>query len=200
MSIVTLVSGGLDSTLMAALTKEAGTEQHPLFVDYGQRAKKREFAACVAAMQSLGLAKPEVAGLSGFGALIHTGLTDPALHVSEEAFTPGRNMMFLLVGAAYAYTKGADSVAIGLLHDDTAIFPDQTSSFLRSAESLLTTIMGVRMAVLAPLKDFFKQDVVAVASQKGIAGTYSCHVGGEKPCGECIACQEFNFLGAKNGW
>ena len=42
MSIVTLVSGGLDSTLVALLTRDAGIQQHPLFIDYGQRAKTLE--------------------------------------------------------------------------------------------------------------------------------------------------------------
>ena len=38
MSIVTLVSGGLDSTLVAKLAQEQGLQIFPLFVDYGQRA------------------------------------------------------------------------------------------------------------------------------------------------------------------
>jgi 7-cyano-7-deazaguanine synthase in queuosine biosynthesis len=41
MSIVTLVSGGLDSTLVALLARDEGLEQYPLFVDYGQRAKDK---------------------------------------------------------------------------------------------------------------------------------------------------------------
>ena len=46
MSIVTLVSGGLDSTLVALLARDEGLEQYPLFVDYGQRAKDKELSAC----------------------------------------------------------------------------------------------------------------------------------------------------------
>ena len=42
MSIVTLVSGGLDSTLVAKLAQEEGLRQHPLFIDYGQRSRDRE--------------------------------------------------------------------------------------------------------------------------------------------------------------
>lgn len=196
MSTVTLVSGGLDSTLMACLAKEVGTEQHPLFIDYGQRAKRRELAACRRAMARLGLPEPKVAGLAGFGALIRSGLTDPNLRVLEDAFTPGRNFLFLLTGAAYAYQKRADAVAIGLLHEDTSLFPDQTRRFLASAEANLTLAIGRPIRVLAPLADFHKKEVVALARKKGIDQTYSCHLGEEKPCGHCIACKEFQFEGA----
>lgn len=193
MSIVTLVSGGLDSTLMALMTQETGIEQFPLFVDYGQRARDRELSACQRSMARLGLPTPQVAGLGGYGVLIRSGLTDPRLHAVEDAFTPGRNMLFLLVGAAFAYQTGADAVAIGLLHEDDSLFPDQTSTFLAQAEGMLATIMGRPINVLAPLSKFHKRDVVALAKSKGIDGTYSCHLGGEQPCGSCIACREFQF-------
>lgn len=193
MSIVTLVSGGLDSSLVALLTKEAGTTQFPLFVDYGQRARERELRACRAGLKRLGLLPPRVAQLSGYGKLIRSGLTDDNLHVMEDAFTPGRNMMFLLVGAAYACTVNASGVAIGLLHESTSLFPDQTGEFLSEAQRMLSQCMGRQLRVLAPLATFTKKDVVALAKKKGLRGTYSCHVGGAKPCGKCISCREFRF-------
>ncbi len=193
MSIVTLVSGGLDSVLVAKLAQEEGLQQYPLFVDYGQRSRDRELAACRRAMIDLNLPEPKLADLSGFGALIRSGLTDPNLHIVDDAFTPGRNMLFLLTAAAYAYQVGADTVSIGLLHESTHLFPDQTSAFLHDAEGLISSCMGKSIRVLAPLADFHKADVVALARHKGIENTYSCHIGGEKACGECIACNEYKF-------
>lgn len=193
MSVVTLVSGGLDSTLVAFLTRETGVQQHPLFINYGQRSYIRELNACKTSLKRIGLPEPIVANLPGFGQLIKSGLTDPTLRVHEDAFTPGRNMLFLLVAAAHAYQMNADAVAIGLLHESTSLFPDQTSGFLAEAEALISRCMGRPIKVLAPLSSFFKKDVVALAAEKGIQGTYSCHVGDEEPCGVCIACREFNF-------
>ncbi|WP_027579793.1 7-cyano-7-deazaguanine synthase [Bradyrhizobium sp. Ai1a-2] len=193
MSVVTLVSGGLDSTLVAYLTRETGVEQHPLFINYGQRSCQRELEACRSSLRRIGLAEPTVADLSGFGHLIRSGLTDTKLRVYEDAFTPGRNMLFLLVAAAHAHQVNADAVAIGLLHESTSLFPDQTSAFLSGAEKMITRCMGKPIKVLAPLASFYKKDVVSLAAQKGIRGTYSCHVGNEEPCGACIACKEFNF-------
>ena len=191
MSTVSLVSGGLDSTLMAALARDVGEEQFPLFVDFGQRAKVRELIACQRAMAALELPEPVIMDVSGFGTTIRSGLTDSSLRVYEDAFTPARNLLFLLAGAAYAYQVGADTVAIGLLHEDTSLFPDQTLSFLASAQATLELAIDRPIKVIAPLADFHKADVVALALEKGIEQTYSCHLGGEEPCGRCIACKEF---------
>lgn len=199
MSIVTLVSGGLDSTLLSKLAQEEDLQQFPLFVDYGQIACERELAACRGTMDKLGLPTPKVARLSGYGELIQSGLTNQKLRVLEDAFTPGRNMLFLLTAAAYACQVGADTVSIGLLHEDTSLFPDQTSEFLTEAQSMLSLCMGENIKVIAPLSGFHKIEVVELAATKGISGSYSCHAGGEEPCGVCIACNEFNFEESNNG-
>ena len=88
-------------------------------------------------MAALGLSAPQVAELGGFGKLIHSGLTDRSQRILEDAYTPGRNMLFLLTAAAYAERTGANAVAIGLLHDQSCIFEDQSSDFLKAAENLL---------------------------------------------------------------
>ncbi len=193
MSIITLVSGGLDSTLVAKLAQEEGLRQYPLFIDYGQICRDRELMACKEAMVSLNLPEPKVANLAGYGELIHSGLTDPKLHIIEDAFTPGRNMLFLLMASAYAFQVGADAVSIALLHEDASLFPDQTSEFLREAEQLINRCMGRNIRILAPLALYHKVDVVLLAESKGIRNTYSCHKGDEQPCGNCIACNEFKF-------
>jgi len=106
---------------------------------------------------------------------------------------PGRNLLFLLLGATYACSVGANSISIGLLHEDLSIFPDQTKEFITKTQDLISIITGRDLQILTPLMDFMKIDVVALAKKKGITGTYSCHAGGAQPCGECIACKEYNF-------
>jgi 7-cyano-7-deazaguanine synthase len=193
MAIVTLVSGGLDSTLMAVLAREANIRQFPLFVNYGQRALRQELAACRRSMRSNHLPEPAVMDVAGFGNIIRSGLTDRTLHAFEDAFTPGRNLLFLLLGAAYAYEVQASAVSIGLLSERTSLFPDQTSHFVLSAEALLSESIGRTFKILVPLMEFSKRDVVAVARKKKITGTYSCHVGGINPCGRCISCREIDM-------
>jgi 7-cyano-7-deazaguanine synthase len=192
LSIVTLVSGGLDSTLVAALVAEEGRAQYPLFIDYGQKARERELSACRRSMERLGLPEPRIANLAGYGALIASGLTDPGKDVVADAFTPGRNALFLLIAGSYAATVEAGTVAIGLLDERFRLFPDQSRLFLEESERFLTRALGRDIAVIAPLMSMCKADVVRLTESKGIRyGTYSCHEGGEKPCGRCIACREY---------
>lgn len=199
MSIVTLVSGGLDSTLMAVLTKEEGITQFPLFINYGQICKEQELRACKIVHNNLKLPKPVVMDISGFGRLISSGLTDPKKRVNEDAFLPGRNLLFLLAGSSYAFQTNSSAVAIALLSEKSSIFPDQTSSFLSKAQDMISQTMGRDIQIIAPLMEFSKVDVVKLANKKGVTDTYSCHSGTEKPCGICVSCIERIAAETKGG-
>jgi len=190
MSIVTLVSGGLDSSLMALLAKKEGIIQHPLFIDYGQLAREKELRACRAIHAAHGLPKPVVVTLSGFGEVISSGLTDREKDIFADAFLPGRNLLFLLAGAAYAYQVNANAIAIGLLNEETHLFPDQTAQFLIQAEAILSLCMERNIQVIAPLMKFYKSDVIRLATKYRLSRTYSCHSGLDEPCGVCVSCRE----------
>jgi 7-cyano-7-deazaguanine synthase len=194
MSVVNLVSGGLDSTLIAVMMKEEGIDQFPLFIDYGQRAAMREWQTCQDVHGRHELPTPVRMDLSGYGAVIATGLTREALNIKTDAFTPGRNLMFLLMGAAYAHQVGVGAIAMGLLSEKFSLFPDQRSDFLKESESTLAIALGHPIKIVTPLFEFSKADVVELAMQKGIFGTYSCHAGGSTPCGTCISCLEFSNI------
>lgn len=191
MSLVNLVSGGLDSTLVGVLAREEGVKVFPLFIDYGQRAREKEWETCQLVHAKLGLPTPTRMDLSGFGRVIRSGLTSEELDVKSDAFTPGRNLMFLLMGSAYAYQVGASTVSVGLLAERFSLFPDQRSEFIEQAERTIEVALGRRITVVTPLAEFSKADVVTLAQEKGIVGTYSCHAGGSQPCGQCISCLEF---------
>lgn len=193
MSTVILLSGGIDSCLMSILTKEAGVEQKALFINYGQLNYEREYEAVVKHAKRFELSKPTLMDISAFGQSITSGLTDHKKHIVDEAFLPGRNLLLLLIGSAYAFHNNCKSVSIGLLKEDTAIFPDQTDDFINSAEYAISKAMGKSIDIVTPLRDFYKSDVVSLAEEKGIIDSYSCHAGTEQPCGICISCLEFQF-------
>lgn len=193
-SLINLVSGGLDSTLVGVLAQEEGIDVYPLFVDYGQHAAEKEWDACRRVHHQLNLPAPIRMDLSGFGAVIRSGLTSTDLDVKIDAFTPGRNLMFLLMGSAYAYQVGASTVAIGLLAEKFSLFPDQRLAFIEQAERTIEFSLGHRIRIATPLIDFSKADVVKLAQEKGISRTYSCHAGGSEPCRKCISCLEFSFV------
>jgi 7-cyano-7-deazaguanine synthase len=186
MSIITLVSGGLDSTLMSLLTQEERIMQYPLFIDYGQ--------TCLFNFCRYKLPVPKVVQLSGYGSLLSSGLTDSSKRIYEDAFLPCRNLMFITVGAAYAHQCGSNAVAIGLLDEAYSLFPDQSKTFVIDAEALVSKSLGHKIRILTPLMSFSKAEVVRIAKEKGINGTYSCHAGTDIPCGMCVACREYNGL------
>lgn len=191
MSMVTLVSGGLDSTVMAVLAREERVEQFPLFIDYGQLNREKELGACISNFKRYNLPTPTVMKLDGYGTLLSSGLTDKKKRIYEDAFLPCRNLTFLTMGAAFAYQRGADAVGIGLLDESYSLFGDQTRGFAIEAEALISRCLGKSMRILTPLMSFSKADVVAIARDIGVKETYSCHAGTEIPCGVCIACREY---------
>lgn len=194
MSVVTLLSGGMDSCLMSVLAMEAGVEQRPVFINYGQINFEREILAVRGHINKFGLPECTEVDISGFGSVITSGLTDRGKHIVDEAFLPGRNLLFLLIASSFAVQNNCKSISIGLLREDTAIFPDQTNDFLISAEYTISKAMGKTIEIVAPLRDFYKKDVIEMANEKGIS-SYSCHMGGEEPCGACISCKEFQIKG-----
>lgn len=190
MSIVNLVSGGLDSTLVGVLAQDEGIEVHPLFIDYGQRASEREWQACKAVHNRFGMPRPTRMNISGFGKVIRSGLTSAHKHVRNDAFTPGRNLLLLTLGAAFSLQVGASVVAIGLLSERFSLFPDQTGNFVEQAEKAIVSALGRPIKIVMPLSDFSKADIIRLAKEKGINNTYSCHTGMKAPCGKCISCLE----------
>lgn len=195
MRVVTLVSGGLDSSVMCYLLAREGYEQVPVFVDYGQLSRHKEWNACRRVLRQLSLPGPVRVELQGYGRAFTSGITNRHSRMFDDAFLPGRNMLFLLVAASRAYQSRCDAVAIGLLHPRSHLFGDQTRSFLRKAQAVLSSALGSPLRVLAPLIQLNKADVLALAARLGVKGTYSCHAGGLRPCGVCISCRE--ILGAR---
>jgi 7-cyano-7-deazaguanine synthase len=175
---------------MSLMAHEEGIVIAPLFIDYGQLSSDQEWKACKHLHGTYGLPLVKRMDVSGFGKIVPSGITDSAMRINEDAFLPGRNLLLLLCGAAYAYSIQADGVAIGLLDPKDCLFPDQTLDFLSKTEDMIETIMKKRIAVLTPLIEFTKADILSLAKVRGLQDTYSCHAGGDEPCGKCVACIE----------
>ena len=187
MKIVVLASGGIDSALMLSMFKQQKHESIPLFFNYGQLALEKEWNACQTICEKMEL-KPFMMNIEGFGKL-PSGLTQSHLDIYDDAFLPTRNLTFVTLGAAYAYSNNADVVAIGLLSNP--VFPDQTKEFIKNAEISISTSLGKKIHLLAPLIDLDKRDILNMAKDfPHSSETYFCHSGTETPCGKCISCRE----------
>src|SRR3989338_5573205 len=142
MTIVALVSGGIDSVVMCKLIEKQGETVAPLHIDYGHLAAAKEWATCQQLFKECNLPESKKVDLNGYGKLLPSGLTDPTKDIHKDAFLPCRNMLFLLVGGAYAFSIGAKGVAIGLLTEKSHIFPDQTEEFIVNTNIALNSALG----------------------------------------------------------
>ncbi len=189
MRVVVLSSGGIDSSVILQQLQRRGHKVFPLFVDYGQLASEKEWLSCQKICEFLKLI-PEKIDAHDFGRLVPSGLTNSNVDIEKNAFTPTRNLLFLTLGSAYGYGKGAYVVAIGILTNP--IFPDQTTDFLTQTQKIMSIALGVNITILTPLISSDKFDSIMLARKYGLPLdlTYSCHAGTEKPCGKCISCKE----------
>lgn len=201
---VVIVSGGLDSTVLAYLLQACGTQMTLLSFDYGQRHRvELDFAAKTAS--ALG-ARHEVMDLSVLGGVIQgSALTDGGVAVPDGHYTdasmrvtvvPNRNAIMLDVGVGLAVATGADAVAFGAHAGDHPIYPDCRASFTRSFEQ--TARLGNEgfiaddFQVLAPFLACSKSDIVGLGAVLGVPfeHTWSCYCGASQHCGSCGTCTE----------
>jgi 7-cyano-7-deazaguanine synthase len=201
---VVLVSGGLDSMVVAALAVEAGHTLIALTIDYNQRHRiELEAAARIAAY--LGATRHIVLplDLSRFGG---SSLTDSAMAVPKKGVQPGipstyvpaRNTVFLSLALGLAEATGARDIHIGVNALDYSGYPDCRPEFVAAFENLanLATKAGVegdRFTVHTPLLHMTKADIAVEAARLGIdAGmSWSCYdpQPGNLHCGQCDSCR-----------
>jgi 7-cyano-7-deazaguanine synthase len=201
---VTIISGGLDSTVLAYLLHRNGAALTLLSFDYGQRHRTeltyaRRTAEVLHAEHHLVDLTGLVTLLTG-SALTDTKVDVPDGHYSDAAMratvVPNRNAIMLDVAVARAVSAGADAVAFGAHAGDHPIYPDCRPEFLRAYQQMASAanegFAHPRFRVLAPFIDVAKSDIAALGAHLGVpfADTWSCYKGGPAHCGRCGTCVE----------
>ena len=196
-SAVVLLSGGLDSTTVAAIARERGYRILALTIDYNQRHRiEIDAAARVAAIY----AERHIVlplDLRGFGGSALTADIDvpksgvePGIPVT---YVPARNTIFLSVALGWAEAAGARDLFIGVNALDYSGYPDCRPEFIAAFEALanIATRDG-GFTVHTPLSAMTKADIVreGVRLCVDLSMTWSCYdpVGG-RPCGACDSCR-----------
>lgn len=200
---VVLLSGGLDSMVVAAIAGERGHAVHALSIDYGQR-HRRELEAARAIGQRLGLASHVVLplDLTVFGGSALTAdIAVPKTGVETGipvTYVPARNLVFLALTTAFAETACARDVFIGVNAIDYSGYPDCRPEFIASfAETArLGTKAGVEGApftIHAPLQHMSKADIARECIRLGLdpAWSWSCYDPTDDgiACGLCDSCR-----------
>lgn len=200
---VVLLSGGLDSMVVAALAAERGHAVHALSVDYGQR-HRRELEAARHIAARLQVARHVVLplDLTVFGgsaltaniAVPKSGV-EPGIPVT---YVPARNLVFLALTTAFAETVNARDIFIGVNAIDYSGYPDCRPEFIASfAETArLGTKAGTEgrpFTIHAPLQAMSKADIAGECARLGLdpAWSWSCYdpTPAGIACGRCDSCR-----------
>ncbi len=197
---ICLLSGGMDSYVAAALTRQEGYTLYGLSFYYGQKNRKELLAAKkIAAWLKmkkhwvLNLPLPKAA----------SSLTDPGKKIPHRTVTgiastyvPARNTIFLSYALAYAETCQAQAIVIGVNAVDYSGYPDCRPEYIRQFQNLInvalkTTIQGKSVLLKAPLLFLSKAEIVKKGICLGLdfALSWSCYHSGSKPCGVCPSCR-----------
>jgi 7-cyano-7-deazaguanine synthase len=200
---IVLLSGGMDSMVVAGLAREAGFRLHALTIDYNQRHRvELEAAARIAAF--LGAERHIVLPLDlrrFGGSALTADLAVPKHGVGEGipiTYVPARNTIFLSLCLGWAEALGARDLFIGVNALDYSGYPDCRPDFIAAFTEManLATKAGVeggRFTVHTPLMAMTKADIAREAARLGLdAGmSWSCYdpAPDGRHCGLCDSCR-----------
>ena len=200
---VVLLSGGLDSSTVAAIARAAGFDVYALTVRYGQ-VHAREVDAARAVAQALGAVRHieldldlraiAVSALTGASAVPKDRTADDEI---PATYVPARNTIFLSLALAWAESLGAADVFIGVNALDYSGYPDCRPDYIAAFERLarLATRAGVggaEITVHAPLIHMTKAQIIRRGVELGVdyGLTHSCYdpLPDGRPCRHCDSC------------
>ena len=202
---VVLASGGLDSTVTAAVARQAGYGLYLLTLAYQQRhaveiERAKQVAVALKAEHHLVLA----VDLQSIGGSALTGdipVPKDQCHSDRGrdvpvTYVPGRNLIFLSIAAAHAEVVGASVIYFGANVVDYSGYPDCRPEFIRAVETALQlgTKMGMtggRFEIRAPLLRMTKAEIIRLGLdlRAPLHLTHSCYDPTEGlACGRCESC------------
>jgi len=203
---VILLSGGLDSATVLAIATADGFRCHALSFRYGQR-HEEEITAAVELARAHGVVEHVVIDidLAQFGGSALTAEMEVPKHSDVReigqgipvTYVPARNTIFLSFGLAFAETRNADHIFIGVNALDYSGYPDCRPEFIEAFQKVAQ--LGTRAGqegpggvhIEAPLINMDKAEIIRRGRELGVdyRMTRSCYDPvGQLACGHCDAC------------
>jgi 7-cyano-7-deazaguanine synthase len=204
---VVLLSGGLDSTTVAAIARSEGYDVFGLSFRYGQR-HVVELEAARRVADSLGVTEHLImdVDLRKIGGSALTDRIEVPKGRSEESmergipvtYVPARNTIFLSYALAWAEVLNARDIFIGVNAVDYSGYPDCRPEFIAAFEQManLATKAAVtgqwHIHIRTPIIDMSKAEIIKTGLELGVDYklTHSCYdpAPDGKACGLCDSC------------
>ena len=198
---VVLLSGGLDSATTLYFAKRQGYQTFCLNFDYGQRHRREIERAVKIVRHSRSDYNVVKIVLPWQGsALLDEKIPMPQNRsiIPKEipvTYVPARNIIFLSFAASYAETVGAEAIFIGANAIDYSGYPDCRPEFYAAYQKALQRglkagVEGRPPKIHTPLIRKTKAQIIrrGIALKVPYHLTWSCYLGGKKPCGQCDSC------------
>jgi len=110
-------------------------------------------------------------------------------------YVPARNTLFLSYALSWAETLGASDIYIGANSLDYSGYPDCRPRYLKAVERAFELgtkqgVSGKKIRIQAPLLRLTKEEIIRLGTRLKVPYrlTWSCYVGGKRPCGTCDSC------------
>jgi 7-cyano-7-deazaguanine synthase len=199
MSAVILLSGGMDSTVCAAIAAQ-DHDAAALHVSYGQRTEDRERRAFVSICDALGIekrlmVKNDALRVIGGSALTDTKIAVPESHAIGQdipvTYVPFRNAHFLSVAVSWAEVLGAEKIYIGAVEQDSSGYPDCRPAYYQAFNQVIRAgTKDGRIEIETPLIAMRKADIIRRGLELGAPFhlTWSCYSREDRACGVCDSC------------
>ena len=201
--IVSLLSGGLDSTTCLYVALKQGFAVHALTINYGQRhVREMECARWITDHLEIEIKELTIQLPWKGSALLDSDILIPKGRSLEEmsseipaTYVPARNTIFLSFALSWAEILRAEAIYIGANTLDYSGYPDCRPEYFRAMEEVFEKatkvgVQGEKIRIEAPLLHKTKAEIIKWGHELGVPfeHTWSCYQGKSAPCGECDSC------------
>jgi len=201
MSAIVLVSGGMDSSVTAAIARKENDDLAFLHVSYGQLTESRErkafndIADHYRIDERLDISIEHLAKIGG------SSLTDKKITVSEAdleskdiptSYVPFRNANMLSIAVSWAEVISASAIYIGAVAEDSSGYPDCRPEFYNAFQKTIDagTKPDTHIQIRTPIIHLSKADIVkkGIELKAPLHLSWSCYRSEDLACGTCDSC------------